>query len=441
MAAAAAPVHANSILPPIHAHVKILRPKECDIAWHHPIRMPKQAWAYNIRVFKDDDSMADPIQDYSVHRLDWNISNLEPQGFYVVHIHLMVQSAQGWVRSEQAATLRFTAAPTRRQRADKLLPPGAPLDARMVPFDDEQLRHAKKQRGHVVIAWQCPERFRGTLSYKIAWNSHLLGVTSEPFADLGLRTRVSQKFEFLHQRKLAQSLSDEQCESDDDDEEDEEDEEFEEEEEEECKASRPRPTRALRRFDALQDTTLTLRSTSFYKKHTRESLHGCDLKLDSWLDSDSGSDQHEAIAWRDMYGHDLEREQIVIWLYLETSTRDTQLVQPLQSMSLCVSCVLSVAMLCVCSTYRRGAEHHAAASAPWVARAALAVRGGVAQAVLPAFGQFLQHRTRGGRQRSACGRPRDPIGGGFCGIRTSPARRSTRSSVRRGRPCSRRRAA
>ena len=105
------------IQPPIHLHIKTMRPKQCDIAWYPPIQPAnnQRKLGYNIRVFKDVYEEHRAIHDYSICTTQWTISNLRPQTYYVIHIHTLAQTAvnhNSWSRSSQPSIIKFCTAPS-----------------------------------------------------------------------------------------------------------------------------------------------------------------------------------------------------------------------------------------------------------------------------------------------------------------------------------------
>ena len=374
------------IPPPIHLHVKILRPKECDIAWEKPIAFSKtkNKLGFNIRVFKEEYKEGTAIQDYSISTTNWNISNLEPHVFYIIHIYSMLRTnnrQNQWERSAQPAMLRFFTA--YRQKDDKKGIPDPPENAREVKFGDDSLRK-KHQKDNVILAWNSPGQFRGRITYKISWNNDLLGVTNKPWADLGQKNKVKMKFEYMHQQKKKShdsngrvNYDDNEYDDDDDDDgsndnsqqhinhnddndddDDDEESKYDDNNDDGGKGGKRRGNK----FEALDKIELILKSQTFYKTKANESLTGCHVDILSPFksnndnknsddedddnddnDDDKDDDEEEKnvnlniipvaeIKWERMYQHDREREQIVIWLYLETQSNDRWQVQPQRSM-------------------------------------------------------------------------------------------------------------
>eukprot|EP01084_Bolivina_argentea_P295731 509235_1 len=247
------------LLPPIHLHITTIRPKECDISWSPPIELSQYKLGYNIQVFKEenhDDNKA--MQDWSISNTTWKISNLEPKTYYAIHIHSLLKANNIWTKSEEPSIIKFWTAPT--QKDAKKIIPDPPEQPKEVAMDDQRLRHPKKQKNNEIIVWKSPEKFRGKISYKISWNSDLLGVTENTYVDLGNKNRVGIKFKYMYQQKRRQYEYNED--------EDDNDNNYSSHSEDDNK------------YDHISNKIkLTLKSQTYYKGKSSESMEKCEVKL------------------------------------------------------------------------------------------------------------------------------------------------------------------
>eukprot|EP01084_Bolivina_argentea_P304332 525543_1 len=337
----------EEVLPPIHLHVTQLKPKRCVIAWKPPMQQ-LQITGYDIRVYERSFKEDREVQHFTVSSTSWKIFNLEPQMYYRIHIYSQINLNI----SDQPSTIQFLT--PKRRKNQKIVIPDAPENARQIIIGaNEQKR--------VLIAWESPKTFRGVVSYKLLWRSHLLGVLSDPFVNLGNINKINMKLKYLKQAKLNTNQKYSSS--------------YNEEEKEHKYDSFAVKTIAMDNntvtesidhseiriaqiFEcniSAQDKvriwlTDKIKLPQYFDLFIKNGCDGLDIIADMNQDDlqEIGINRehrkkilkyikllnqpnYEDIRWCDIYAHDSEMEQIVVWLYLGVKTPDKWQIQPLQN--------------------------------------------------------------------------------------------------------------
>ena len=95
--------------------------------------------------------------------------------------------------------------------------------------------------------------------------------------------------------------------------------------------------RRIPRIEPINEIKLMLKSQTYYKgPKPNESQSFADFRIKSVFEGSKYqqniyNNNNEIIQWEQMYEHDKDMEQIVIWLYLETRSTDTWQVEPQKS--------------------------------------------------------------------------------------------------------------